>query len=115
MRRLAEARDITDGHAQAARIWPSRCESNGERVGLDSAEVGVEGAVVRRAHDEAIPGIVAATICDGDHMGCIENIQHLDPAQRTHWAVPSDDGEAEASLSHPLRCHPHPLLSQLDD
>ena len=114
MRRLAEARDITDGYAQAARIRPSRCETNGERAGLDSEEVGVEGTVVRCAHDEAIPGIIAAAIRDGDHVGSIENIQHPDLAERTRRAVPPEDVKTEPSLPHSLRCRPHPLLGGLD-
>ena len=77
---LGEIRETAHLNAQAARTWPSSHEAHIKRLRLDPEEVRVEGAMVSRAHHEPISWVIGSTICDGNDMGRIEDVQHPDLA-----------------------------------
>src|SRR5665647_2418226 len=65
--------------------------------------MGVERAMMRRAHHQAISGVVRAVALDRDQVRSIQHLANIDLAQRARQAVAQDDAEVEARLSGPPR------------
>ena len=98
MRLFLEMVERVVNDAEAVGVWHRDVDNDSERLRFDGKQPHIEGPMVGRAEDQAIPRVVRARFTLGAKMGGVEKLRVIESANDSIRAVTLEDSEFEPLL-----------------